>query len=231
MIRGLFFLLTHFLLLSSFLIANEKEEEKPIDLRGVKVWVQQKKIEIRGVVNMDEGVVELLATSPDGKKHESVLVLTCNPALLHTSILLIGKSPGGGEGEQGSSNKPLGDLLYIYVKWEEDNKTIIRRGEELIWNEKQQKEMNKTAWIFTGSRFSPGSDKRKTVYMANVTGVLVATYYDPEAIVNNPLPTRTDDTTYHANKKKLPPLKTPVTLIITAEEQMHSDTNSPPKKK
>lgn len=72
-----------------------------------------------------------------------------------------------------------------------------------------------THWTFTGSRLFKTS--RGVIFTANTQGVLVATYYDPDAIINNPLPEKDDDTVYYANENALPPRLTPVKIIFSAQ--------------
>ena len=43
---------------------------------------------------------------------------------------------------------------------------------------------------------------------------VIATYRDSDAVLNNPLPTGGDDTIYKANERVVPPVGTPVTLVL-----------------
>jgi len=185
-----------------------------IELRGITVLRSEKQIITQGIVNMTQGVVELLATTPGGKEHESILVLSCNPQLLQTALFLIGLNAGQPGQYQGDTIPVTGDPIYIYVEWT-DSKGLHRvRAEELIWDQKRQSSMPATAWRFTGSRFIK-SPQGRNIFAANVQGVLIATYYDPDAILNNPLPERIDDTVYYANEKLLPARGTKVQVILS----------------
>ena len=52
--------------------------------------------------------------------------------------------------------------------------------------------------------------------MAQVEHSIAATYHDPFAILDHPLPTGADDTLYYANKEVVPPKGTPVTFVVKA---------------
>ena len=52
-------------------------------------------------------------------------------------------------------------------------------------------------------------------FLARELGSLITTYHDSTAIVENPLPSSRDDTLYEANPDTVPPVGTPVTLIIS----------------
>lgn len=192
--------------------AQKHHKSQVINLRGIKVWPNVK-AEIKGIVNMKKGVIELLATTPGGKEHESIFVLNCNPALFQTSLLLLHIIPN-----ENKSFSKISDVaksyIYIYIRWNIGGKTTTVRAEEVIRNKETNKTMNLTPWIFTGSRFYKDNNGNK-VFMANVSGALIATYYDRDAIVNNPLPGRSNDSIYFAYGKILPPKKTPVTFIFS----------------
>ncbi|HON43720.1 MAG: hypothetical protein KBC30_01885 [Planctomycetes bacterium] len=185
-----------------------------IELPGIKVFYQEKKIEIQGIVNQQCDFIELLATTPGGKEHESLLVLYCNPAIFHSALLMIGLQPGQAGKYQGDTFLPTGDSVYLYVRYNQ----VQHNVEKWVWDKKHQTEMKQTPWIFTGSRFIQ-LDNGKHCFAANLQGVLIATFHDPYAILNNPLPERIDDTIYCVNSTTTPPKGTPITLIITTRKQ------------
>jgi hypothetical protein len=64
-------------------------------------------------------------------------------------------------------------------------------------------------WTFTGSIID------STGFVADEELSLIATYRDPAAIINNRLPTGSDDTIYKVNERIVPKWGTPVKLTIT----------------
>ena len=54
--------------------------------------------------------------------------------------------------------------------------------------------------------------------MAQVEHSIAATYHDPFAILDHPLPTGADDTIYYVNSKLVPPKGTPVTFIVKSKK-------------
>ena len=152
-------------------------------------------------VNMTEGLVELLICTSFGKTHESVFVTEAKPIHIQTALLLLGARAG----KAGAASKPPGDRFEILVA--EEGKAPSH-GERFVWHEKGKRPMARTAWVFTGSRIREGQ------FMADIDGSIVATYHDPLAILNNPLPTNADDETYFVNEKVVPPAGSKVTLIL-----------------
>ena len=88
-------------------------EKNIIDLRGVRIFRKERKIEVKGKINLRKGLIELLATAPGGKEHERLLVVNCNPSHLKTALYIIGLNHGGGPKYQGDPTRPYGDPVYI----------------------------------------------------------------------------------------------------------------------
>jgi len=119
---------------------------------------------------------------------------------------------------------PEGDQLEIWAEWELPDKSTKRlRAEELVCDPEKKKAMDKTYWVFTGSQIIEGQ------FMADIEGSLIATFRDPAAIINNPLPNGVDDTRYVSNEKVLPAQGTEVVLIIKGAEQESSKGSSSQK--
>ncbi|MGA1825166.1 MAG: YdjY domain-containing protein [bacterium] len=186
---------------------------------------KKKEIYARGNVNMQTGLIEYLASwSENGKLHESVLKLDTKPSNLQVALLLLGIKPENNLKFQGDSTPLEGDLLEIYVEWESPDKKKKRvRAEELVYNKDKKKSMERTCWAFTGSEISNGS------FIADVEGSIIATFRDPIAIINNPLPDATDDTIYFSNENLLPPIGTEILLTIKAPQQSTPENLFPEK--
>ena len=167
-----------------------------------------REIKIPGWVNMDKGLVELLACGVRGKTHESVLVLDVNPYYLQVALFLLGLEPRGNLKYQGDPNPPQGDSVLIYVEWESNGKKVKVRGEDLVYNVKEKRPMKRTPWVFTGSKIYKGR------FMAEIEESLITTYHDPYTIIDNPLPEGGDDTVYWVNEKIVPPKGTKILMTI-----------------
>ncbi len=170
---------------------------------------EARRITVPGWVNMQEGLVEYLAVTPDGKTHEAVLVLDVQPLHLQVALLLLGLESGSPLAYQGDSTMPDGDSVSLFVGWLGPDGDSVRVGAHLlVATLKDQSAMPENRWIFTGSYVFEGR------FIADIEGSIIATYSDPAAILNNPLDTRFDDTVLGANKNVLPPRGTEVVLVI-----------------
>jgi hypothetical protein len=65
-----------------------------------------------------------------------------------------------------------------------------------------------TPWTYNGSFFHDGQ------FAASVLGSVIALQHDPAALINNPLPSRLDDSYHLSHTRRLPAAGTPVTIEI-----------------
>ena len=177
-------------------------------LGSLKINSESKEIIIPGKVNMQKGMIELLACGPGGKVHESVLLLDVIPYHLHVGLLLLGLKFGGGLEYQGDPNTPMGDSLEVWVRWTSNDRDTIVKGEDLVWDIPRNKSMEHTYWVFAGSKVVEGK------YMADIEKSIITTYHDPFTIIDNPLALGGDDELYRVNEKITPAKGTPVEVII-----------------
>ncbi|TAN36421.1 MAG: hypothetical protein EPN23_08615 [Verrucomicrobia bacterium] len=167
----------------------------------------------QGYVNQTNGLVELFACGPNGKTHESILVLQTNPLDLQTGLLLLGLKPDGRPQDVGLWPKPWrGPQLDLWVEWQQNGQTQRRRAEELVQNLETERALPTTPWIFTGSVIEHG------VFRALSEESLIATYWDPWALLNLPLACGADDHILSVNAQTVPPLGTPVRLRLQVHQ-------------
>ncbi|MDA0837685.1 MAG: YdjY domain-containing protein [Planctomycetota bacterium] len=180
--------------------------------------LKKKRVEVQGNICLDQGLIEYLACARGGKEHESLLVMDCKPHELFLALQTLGLRPGKGVDFQGEQRTPSGDKVYLYLEYKEDDKVVRHRVEDLVWDIQAKKTMERTPWIFVGSKFLNDPDTGKPIFMAQLEGNIIATYHDPYAIFDHPLDTGADDTFYHTNEKLVPQVGTPIKLIILREE-------------
>jgi len=191
---------------------------------GVRLHLPERLVEVEGWVNMQRGLVEVFACAPDGKTHESVLVLDCVPSALNSALLALNFKSGeparlGGDGDSPLGKPPAGDPVYIYVRWRNSGGQVLQaRAEDWIWNRKGDRPMQRMAWVYTGSYIQEVSQGEAGTYAADYIKTLVATFNDPTSIIDNPLPSGRDDTLFYVNEKVVPDPRTPVTVIFSPLE-------------
>lgn len=202
------------------------EEKDVITLDyGEKVYLKEKKIEISGVISNAHMPLELLACAEGGKDYESLVVLKCKPQNIHMALILFGLKEGKGPQYFGDPTKPTGDLVLVFIEWQQDGKTFSYRAEDLIIDLRYNQSMPRTGWSFTGSRFEDeidfdtGKPTGRKIYLANATKTIIATYHDPAAILDNPSESGGVGNIFVPNKKLLPEVATEVKVIIRAPNE------------
>jgi hypothetical protein len=185
---------------------------------GVRLDAAQGALSIDGRVNMQSGAVEVFACAPEGKTHESVVVLDCVPRALQAGLYALGLEPGQPVTfEPGAGVRPpSGPGVEIEVQWlEAPGQRRVARAEDWIWDERRSSVMPHAAWIFAGSVEQPSSaEPDRVAFAADAVKSLVVTYHDAAAILENPHSEASDDASYSANERAVPAVGTPVTVVF-----------------
>lgn len=200
--------------LTSCASTKSRPVSNPADFRPLgTVWVQPaiREVMVTGYVNQVDGPIELLACGRTGKTHESVLVLYGKPVDIHAALLLIGLKPGTPMPDVGMG-PPTGSPAYIDVEWTENGETRRVPAETLVRDVTTRSAVRNAGWTFNGSQIRDGS------YLANMEESLIATYWDPWAIINIGNEVGSDDERLVVNSDRVPPLHTPVRLLIGSSE-------------
>lgn len=172
---------------------------------SVRIYPAEHALVVTGWVNQVSGPVELLACGPDGKTHESVFVLAANPLDLQTALLLLDLRPGTPPASLGKGT-PQGPALDLWVHWSSGPSNMQARAESFLLNLRTREPLPETPWLFSGSAVDNGK------FMALMEESLVATFWDPWAIVNLPLACGARDDLLVVNTNTVPPLQTPVRI-------------------
>lgn len=190
-------------------------------LGSVRLDTATRSVTATGWVNQASGIVELLACGPRGKVHESIFVLSVNPLDLQAALLLAGLR--GGEVMPGLGLGPaLGSPVDMWVDWTDPATSEPRRAraETFVRDIEADAPLPDGPWVFTGSVVYNGRFK------ALAEESLVATFWDPFAIVNNPYANGGDDHACYVNTDLVPPEGTAITytFVPAAEHSPLHDT-------
>lgn len=180
-----------------------------VKIGHVEVDPKRRALRADGRVNMREGMVEVLACTPYGKTHESVLVLNAQPLHFQLGLLLLGFRAGRNPAVKAENDRrPEGDQVEVWIEWQRDGKPVKVRAESLVQNVTTDRPMANTGWVFLGSRIHEGK------LVADLEGNIITTYHDPFAILENPLPSVVNDELLTANAAVVPPVGTAVRLTV-----------------
>jgi hypothetical protein len=181
----------------------------------VEVNVQNKQVRIECEALHCEAPLEFFCVVNGTNEHESVLRTRAKPSHLHTALLMLGLQPGEPVRFSEAANKwfpPHGPPLSISVEFKDKaGQTVTMPAYKLMRDVKTRKSMPATTWIFAGSRVMPDG-----VYAADVTGYVVSIVNFDLTVIDVPeLASNANETLeWEANLDALPPLGSPVTMII-----------------
>lgn len=184
----------------------------PQPLGSVLIDAGRREVLVTGFVNQVSGPVELFACGPAGKTHESVLVLMVEPQDLHLALLLLGLRHGPPMPGVGMA-PPQGDPVHLDVVWMEQGTNRVAPAESMLRDVQTRQPVRHGAWIFNGSMVEEGRLK------ALEEESLVATYWDPWALINLAADLGADDERIVVHTNAVPPLHQPVTLVIRPGER------------
>ncbi len=186
----------------------EKLDSNRYKIGNAIINSQERTVSLQGKINLQKGMIEVVACAPGGKMHESVLVIDVVPYHLQVALLLLGLKYVGGLEYQGDPKQPQGDSVDITVTWSMNGKDTTVHVEDLVWNIEQSKPMERISWVFVGSKTEDGK------FMADQEKSIITTYHDPFTIFDNPLQGGSNDDLYKVNENLVPAKGTPVIVTI-----------------
>jgi hypothetical protein len=191
-------------------LAVKKLGPNRYQIGAVLVDTESGTVSIPGQINIisPETILEFFACTGRGKTHESLVMVEAEPIHIQLGLLRLNMNPGMNLTAQGDPHTPTGDPADIWVDWQRAGEMVRLRAEDLIWNAVDDREMQKTNWIFTGARI------KNNQFTAQLFYSIIALYRDPDAIMNHPLLGGTDDRTFRVNPSTIPAKGTPVTVTI-----------------
>lgn len=184
---------------------------------GIEVNMADRSVRVEAKVINNQGIVEYFGVLKGGKEYESFLVFDCDPLRFNLALILIGLKKGKGPKFQGDSDPMTGDLIRLKLEWKKGEETFLVPAEKMIFNNKTKKGLSPTPWIYTGGRFMKNEQTKKNEYSPIVSGSLIATFPDPDAIINNPSKEAKDDQVMEVNPNAAPAKNSKVILIIIPE--------------
>jgi len=202
--------------------AGPAAEAKIVELPGVTVNLMDRYAEMDGAVCLTEGLLELIATVPAGKEHESIVSLRTRPSNLHAALLMLGLKPGHPgrwvyHPDRVETVDPTGDRVRLALRWEQDGRWVEKPIHHFVLDREGKKRLPSDQFVFAGSQLvEPRSGEGGPVYLADQTGDIAALVsFNTEVLA---WPTAASDSNeslyWMANPRTLPELGTPVKLRV-----------------
>ena len=198
----------------------EKVSPGVFRLGEIRIDKETRSIAFPAKVNMDKGLLEYILVRSSGKTHESLLRTDVDPYHLQIAFLLLGfegtDRPIAG---QGSEEKPKGDPVEITIDYTKrggdaaGERNIRIKTEEWVARKKNGnlRTAGELDWVYTGSVVIQGQ------FLAQSGGSIIAIFRDPAALIDNASPGGESDEIWFVKEGVVPPVGTPVTIIIKAK--------------
>jgi len=187
-------------------------------LPGIVVDTKAREVRLEGEVCLQRGGLELLACSPGTREHESVIVVKAKPSHIVFALALLGLAPGqpGYVTAAGSFSPPGGTVVDVAARWtvaKPDGKT--ETVEVPVWKllklgGSESGLERPVQWVYVGR------PSEQALRAADQEGTVVCLSNFTEAVLDVPFESTSvnAELLYEANPAVVPPVKTPVELIL-----------------
>ena len=184
------------------------------------VWFdkQGQRVVMTGQICGREVPLEMFACLRGTKEHEAIVVVDAKAYVVHAGLVAAGADPGNPVQFYPEYVPAKGPEIEVTVVWEDEKgQRRIARGQDWIRNAETRKAME-YPWVFAGSQFTKDEQTGREFYLAD-GGDFICVSNFPSAMLDLPIKSSDSNTAllFEAFTERIPPLGTPVTLILTAK--------------
>lgn len=154
---------------------------QPIQWPNLTVNIEEKFIDVEGVVGIDIGWLEQIVCLPGTRTHESLMIALAKPSHIHAALLLIGMEAGrpgrwklNETGDDYTADPPEGSEVMATFVYEDEETGETREVPIHAWvrDHNSGRRLPDEPWIFGGSRMVTDFQDRQ-VYEADVSGSIM----------------------------------------------------------
>jgi hypothetical protein len=193
------------------------------------VWLDEKEraVIVDGNISLREGVLEMFACLRGTKEHESIVSANTRAYLVHAGLVGLGVDPGTPVEFMPTYKPPTGPEIEVLVQWiDEDGNEETVRAQELIKEIRSEKAMTHP-FVFAGSLFRKDPETGKEYYLAEQGDFICVSNFGT-AMIDIPVESSQslEQLAFAAFTERIPPLGTPVRLIL--KPKLKKDAEAPP---
>lgn len=197
---------------------------------------RESRVEIKGFTCLDSGWLEQVACGPASREHESLVVIKARPSQIHAALLTAGFESGKPgrwtyDNDKLGAIDPTGEKVDILVRYvDKTGKTVEHEIGKWIRGQVTEKDPGKPfprePFVFGGSAIAKntpdmapaGAKDAGEHYVADMTGSVIGlvTFGDEMIGFSRVMADQesVQEPAWEANTETLPPVETPVTVII-----------------
>ncbi|MCX7428594.1 MAG: YdjY domain-containing protein [Planctomycetia bacterium] len=181
-------------------------------------WIDRahRQVVMVGEVCQRTAPLEMFACLRNTKEHEAVVSVPTKAANIHAALLAVGAEAGHPVQFLPKYVPVAGTEIEITVRWKDpQGKVQTARAQDWVRDYDTKKPMEHP-WVFGGSGFWTDERTGERHYQAQ-SGDFICVANFPSAMLDLPIPSTDKDGSllYEAFTERIPPLGTPVTLILT----------------
>ncbi len=191
-----------------------------------QVWLDLKKkqVIVGGQICLRAGMLEMFACPKGTKEHESIVSVNAPARFVHGALLALGAEPGPPVQFDPVYRPAQGTEVRVEVLWRDTHGEEHRvNAQEWVKNVKSGEAMT-YPWVFAGSGFWTDQDGKERFYYAD-GGEFVCVSNFSTAMLDLPVESSAanDDLMFCAFTDRIPPLGTPVMLLLTPQLEKPKD--------
>jgi hypothetical protein len=184
------------------------------------IWVDVKRkfVVVDGKVALREGLLEVFACPKGTEEHESIVAVNCNAQFVHAGLIAVGAEPGHPVAFSPDYKPATGPVVEVWVLWKDAQGANQKvRAQEWIQHTRTGKPME-YSWVFGGSGITVDENTGKRYYMAD-GGDFICVSNFTSAMLDLPVASSQSnaDLTFRAYTERIPPLGTPVRLVLAPQ--------------
>ena len=189
---------------------------------GKNVWLEvqgdKRRVIVQAEVCLREGMLEHLMCRKRTKEHEAILAADIDASHIHTALLAAKATPGTTVKykEDGTVIPPTGTKIKVTLSYKDKDKQVTAPGRDWVRDMKTKKSLEHD-WVFAGSEFqlNPLEKDKPPLYAANAGDVICVSNFEG-AMLDLPINSSKNNAEleFEAFTERIPPLGTPVTVIL-----------------
>ncbi|MCL2349236.1 MAG: YdjY domain-containing protein [Planctomycetaceae bacterium] len=200
-------------------LVDDQDQVVPLDpQKTVFLTCDRKSVLFPGQICLREGALEFFVCAKNSKEHESIISTTAKPSIIHAGLLATGVEPGKPVRFTPEFEAASGPKVKMTVRWQDaEGKRHEIDAKDWV-QEVNTHGCLQTDWVFSGSLFQK-LENGKIRYLADVTGEIIGVSNFSGVVLDLPIQSSSDNSEllFRACTEKIPPLETPVTVILTPE--------------
>ncbi len=182
-----------------------------------RVWIdkEQGRVLVDGYISLRAGMLEMFACPRGTKEHESIVAVQSSAQVVHTALLAVGAVAGRPVQWHPTFAPPTGTEISIEVRWQDSQGQWQQITAQQWVRDIQTGQPMQHPWVFAGSGFWKDAGTGQEYYMAEAGDFICVSNFST-ATLDIPAESSqvNDGLLFEAHTERIPPLGTPVRLVL-----------------